>query len=810
MMYDEWAYTAHDQPEEPVQNGREEAPAEEIALPVPDLVRPVTVEPPRADVRKRADTIDTHRQSTSLLDDAHTPGWVEDLQKAEDDRTFSEWFEGVEDEMALAEEEAYHAYRAELFSSLATCQSLIVDATSSLDLLDSISFGLNQINSRTSTFQQQCEALLDSQTRLTDTADAISMNLQPFTSLDFFMRKLNAPGADFVTAPDFAQMLAELDDSLRYMDDKSDFLDSGAYKSRLRHCMTRAMTLIRVYFVNKVKELGSDVQRQLAAPGVSDTTRATLVYTKFRVLGPHLAPLVEHISIRARTHQEYNALLGECFDYYFGLRRQLVNPSVTKRVADINAAHKDLVSFARSAIGYIKTICVDEHDLFRTFTRQNGDDSLKAYLQGICAAILEHLKPRAAKERSLNELCELCTFIQSQYHQGREGEEVNPFDIIKGSNPEYQNASKGPDFKVLFQPALVDIQRQIILRVRTAISKDIQNYTPTDTDLDYPNNLINTSSSASVPLTPSTPMPKTPKIVEWDYARSPVLGDETKDYLDTGSFVQGWYPTMRNAIALLSRTHQILSSRYFDNLAHEIVRACITSLVKAFTLISTKHSPIDGHLFLIKHLLILKDQVSAFDINAYTEPEPAEHVGLAGAVSEIFSTGASLLSPGIFRRITGVGTDDGTSKPDTRTELDERLRKAVNGLTDFCTTALTAPLSSSSPPAVQMSEFRVKAQSEVPTYEDKFNRYLEDERTTAILLGAIQDGISEAYEKYHQNHVRDKKAGSREEDVWDAAQMLDWLDGVMTRQRTSYIEGDEKMRAGSLGDMSLYALGITT
>lgn len=63
----------------------------------------------------------------------------------------------------------------------------------------------------------------------------------------------------------------------------------------------------------------------------------------------------------------------------------------------------------------------------------------------------------------------------------------------------------------------------------------------------------------------------------------------------------------------------IVQTRVFEGIATEAVNACTSALVDASKRISSK-SPIDGQLFLIKHLFSLKEQISPFDISfSFTE-----------------------------------------------------------------------------------------------------------------------------------------------------------------------------------------------
>ncbi|PHT57508.1 hypothetical protein T459_35521 [Capsicum annuum] len=114
----------------------------------------------------------------------------------------------------------------------------------------------------------------------------------------------------------------------------------------------------------------------------------------------------------------------------------------------------------------------------------------------------------------------------------------------------------------------------------------IANYLPSDEDLDYPKKL---EQSVSAELgSPST--------------------EQNQDVSGT------WYPPLEKTISCLSKLYCSLESAVFTGLAQEVVEFCSLSIQKASKLIGKRSSSMDAQLFLIKHLLILREQIAPFDI----------------------------------------------------------------------------------------------------------------------------------------------------------------------------------------------------
>lgn len=73
-----------------------------------------------------------------------------------------------------------------------------------------------------------------------------------------------------------------------------------------------------------------------------------------------------------------------------------------------------------------------------------------------------------------------------------------------------------------------------------------------------------------------------------------------------------WYPTVRRTLVCLSKLYRCIDRAVFQGLSQEALSACIQSLLKASDIILKNKTQIDGQLFLIKHLLIVREQIAPF------------------------------------------------------------------------------------------------------------------------------------------------------------------------------------------------------
>ncbi|KAL8867819.1 MAG: hypothetical protein Q9174_005413, partial [Haloplaca sp. 1 TL-2023] len=723
--------------------------------------------PPKATLTRRAQSYsDFHHAVTTILEkdrDLSKEKDDPDYGSINDDLEFADWYDGLEDELLDASHAEYTDYQRQLELSSSHLDSLLSDTNGTLDLLSSLSDSFKAVELQTTAFQKQCEGLTKEQKRLTQLADGVSHNLKYYSFLEPVTRRLNAPGAgSMVRSQEFSSMLARLDECLEYMAAHPKHREASTYRSRYRLLMTRGLTLIRVNFVGGLREIAADVTKRIADRQLNDTTMSALLYAKFRVGASELKEVAQEIRKRAvrapgaepGAETEYQGLMNELHTSYSATRGRLVIPLIRKKIGDVAAApstSKELVPFARNTIGYIREICSSEYDLWREWFE--GEDNLYDFLEAACEPLYDHLRPRIIHENEMLKLCELCTLLQTRYMHDQEDDE--PLDANE------------LDFSVLIQPALEDAQTRLVFRTQAILRDEIERYKPKSDVLDYPanNNKISLSGTKSRRsrrqssiAEPTTPMPKTPMIVE----RGDSLNDQWD--FDTQAAFQGWYPTLRKAIWLLSRIYRLVNSTVFDDLAHQIVHSTTLSLHHASTLISTSRTPADAHLFLIKHLLILKQQIVAFDIEYVTQSDiNLDFSSITNTFYELRERGSLFDPRNLWRHLGGNLLPKVVENMlDAKVELDGRLREVITAFTNAFADRIIAPITEAEikkrgfDPLKATEQVKRVAEKEVPLLRTKVNEYLDDARTKETLVSAVQDLVVSAYETFYEGQMREK------------------------------------------------------
>ncbi|KAF2018461.1 Sec34-domain-containing protein [Aaosphaeria arxii CBS 175.79] len=720
---------------------------------------------------------------------------------------FAEWYSEIDEELLDVSHDDYKLYAEQLHLTRSHLDNVISDTTSTLDILASLTESFKIVETQTTAFQTQCEGLIEDQKRITKLADDMEQNLRYYLYLEPITKRLNAPGAgSIVRGKEFTEMLVNLDNCLDFMQAHPNHRESATYRSRYRLLLTRALTLIRVHFTEALREIAADVSRRIADRQLNDTTMSALLYAKFRVGAPELKRIGLEIQKRAvlpegaapGAEAEYQSLMNELYQSYSATRGRLILPIVTKKIGEIAQApstSKDLVSFARSSISYIRGICFDEYDLWGEWF--DGEGGLYDFLEAMCEPLYDHLRPRTIHETQILKLCELCNLIQTRYMEEDEEEE---------DTDEESPIKSKLDFTTLVHPALQDAQTRLVFLSLAILRDDIERYKPKPEDLDYParnKKLKAGTKKANGPVlsgkrnpkqdVPSAPpMPKTPMVVEEED------DSEARWNFNTEAAFEDWYPTLRKAIWLLSKIYRLVHSSVFDDLAHRVVHGTTHSLTSASSQIAKSASPTDASLFLISHLLLLKQQIVAFDIE-YVTPETDlqyDFQSITNTFWELRSRGG-LFNP---RNLMGMLIPKVVENMlDAKAEVDARLRQAINDFTGQFVERMTAPIATKGAKAVQKfpiaeaaartSKVRQTVEHETPFLRTKVGEYIEDARTREMLIAAVMENVTQSYEDWFDTVYtpliqqtngtpRSSKGKGREDDVWDPEAFGEWCNGV--------------------------------
>jgi hypothetical protein len=246
------------------------------------------------------------------------------------------------------------------------------------------------------------------------------------------------------------------------------------------------------------------------------------------------------------------------------------------------------------------------------------------------------------------------------------------------------------------------------------------------------------------------------------------------------------------------------------------VHSTTLSLTSASSLISKSASPTDAALFLISHLLLLKQQIVAFDIEFVT-PETDIHYDIWSVTNtfwELRSRGG-LFNP---RNLVGLLIPKVVDNMlDAKAEVDARLRGSITDLTKHFVSRITAPIDTSGGKKVPLTEaaartakIRQNVEAETPFLRTKLEAYISDVRTREMLVAAVMEAVTQGYEDWFDTSytaslnggagARSGKGKGREDGVWDPDVFSEWCSNAFRVNALGSVDdGDDYERDGGSG-----------
>lgn len=274
----------------------------------------------------------------------------------------------------------------------------------------------------------------------------------------------------------------------------------------------------------------------------------------------------------------------------------------------INSNKNSTCSLVRQSSKTVLHICYNERQLYYDFFNR-GSKLLGEFVEKLTLILYDILRPKVIKLNHLETLAELCHILRNEILEDE--------SLIKFK--ELQSFSK------VIDQLMQDVQERLIYRTNVFIQTDIIGYTPAPGDLAYPeklellsktndnhllNNSNNLSRSCSVASIASTAMSTN------TLSEVALISNEINQFTPNAESLHYhlWYPTVRRTIMCLTKLFRSLEPSIFQELSQDVISSCIQSLDMAARKIAQNKSFIDCYLFMIKHLLIIRDQIAPFKI----------------------------------------------------------------------------------------------------------------------------------------------------------------------------------------------------
>ncbi|KAJ8871599.1 hypothetical protein PR048_027926 [Dryococelus australis] len=695
---------------------------------------------------------------------------------------FLSWFDNVEKGLLEADYWEYTDYMAQLDEHRQECSKLLSEVEAALSKLNELTEQYRVVSDSTRAVHDFSQQLLADQTKLQEIFEEVNNRLKYFTAIESMSKRLSSPALS-VSSESFFSILDQLDECMSYIEKHGSWKESSVYMVKYRHCLSRAVSLVQTYITDTFQSATQQVLSQPVSPEDRETA-LTLCYGKFQASAPRVKAVIRHIEERANKRQEYELLLADCHQAYFSQRERLLSTSMVSAITELaQANHGDHCSLVRSGCAFLVHICQDEHQLFYQFFGQSTP-LLTTYLESLCTSLYDVLRPFIIHINHLETLAEVCSILRLEMLE----EHVH-------NNPDQLEAFG----RVVWQ-LLQDVQERLVYRAHCYFETDILHYNPVSGDLAYPEKLEMMESIAqSMPEQVSDS-----QYLRRSESRSSVisLGSTTSQEvanINSGNSVPEqqqsrvfsspadlhgmWYPTVRRTLVCLSRLYRSVDQHIFQGLSQEALSMCIQSISTAASAISERKTPLDGELFQIKHLLILREQIAPFQVDFTIKEMSLDFTKMKTAAFSLIYKRKHLFSLGTNNALLEFlleGTPQVKERlVDSRKEVDKQLKSSCEAFINYASNMLASPILSflqkaqtffshaaemqpntitlsqqpfASPQSVAaiVQDTQRLIKSKLPVIQRRMQLYLANRETEFILFRLIRNNVAASFVQLQQ------------------------------------------------------------
>ncbi|WBW73954.1 Golgi transport complex subunit Cog3 [Schizosaccharomyces osmophilus] len=568
--------------------------------------------------------------------------------------------------------------------------------------LSSIKTSFSISESKLNEFSQTCDTLATEEEAFARLANDIDRGLSYFAPLKELIRVFRHPPSDLVSRSSFRNYILQINRCIHFLEENLDFQESEVYLSQYKRLLAQGFTMFKNHFFRLIKVASDQVIQSAKTMQTDKQFESSLFYSRFSAIAFQLRPLLIEFK-KSISEQTFN--LTAFYDFYLQTRMRLLQPVLSSQIRSF-FLEKSITSFIQKSLAILQLTFFDESRLFNEFFDETNE-KFTEYWQNICETFYEGSRSMILREKNLTDLCEVCSYIRSFQNS-----------IAEGDREEI-----GKELATHLSPVVSELQNRVLFLVQAAIDSDIQNYTPNDDDL-FPN--INKGTQL------------------FNLENLGLNDVEEKVNVNVPerlAMAQGWYPVVQKSLIILSKIYRLLDSNVFDDIALEIIHACIGSLMEAYKYYSNKNDPQIARLFLIKNFLVLKEQLSSFEIQYAHIQAGVDFKRIWDRVREWRSNlrGILQLAYETFPKFIN-------NMVDTRQELNEYLRFAVNGYVEAAVESFTNALKAHDPNSVGELMHRL---DKVEGLHKQISSYLTEPWIEGLLLQAVYEEIVKHFREYY-------------------------------------------------------------
>ncbi|RLN55411.1 hypothetical protein BBJ28_00023375 [Nothophytophthora sp. Chile5] len=490
-------------------------------------------------------------------------------------------------------------------------------------------------------------------------------------------------GIDPTTAA-FEQALEKIDVSVGYLSDHLEYRDAACFIEAYRTLTTGGIQCLKDYALSGLeaakdavyealqKEAGTPQQPGVASSTAGQLDETSAYYVNFQLVAPALTAVAKQLERLSAQSPQENAenlrVLGEVADAYATQRVQLLAPVLTTWLETVSQT-SDIVNVLRASCAQLLKVCEAEFRLFlKLFGREPSDElfvvaggsssedeqgedgtesafeyALRRLIFQLSGLLYNTVRPQLLAHKDLEVLCEVIQVLRSEVIEAA----ITPrAALVSYAEP-------------VMHRMIQDAQERLILCMQKYIRDEIEGFAPTAADLDYPAKLVAAEQAGA-------------------------------------SLYATWYPSLEHTLLCLSKGYHFVNMEIFEELAQDAIQICTASLKMASADITAAQGGLHGALFLVKHLLTLREQITPFEIRFAQTSKALDFTSSADAMNQLLADASTIFRfsgptglVGLFTR--GIPQIQETTA-DVKKALEQELKKSCTAFIEIVLQLLARPL----------------------------------------------------------------------------------------------------------------------
>ncbi|KAH9258899.1 hypothetical protein BASA81_002963 [Batrachochytrium salamandrivorans] len=533
------------------------------------------------------------------------------------------------------------------------CDLLLGHVDKALCDLDLIESQHKLVSEKTHSLHDMCKRLLNEQTRLDKVVAGIQTPMTYFLAVDEISPRFGLVGKNPKLQPppsslhpddaQFKRDLAKLDECIHFIASHPHYHDAEEYTIKFTTIQLRGMKMIETWVGQEIATLERK-QKLTVVPSTTTTTTSFLddsgLYFRFLEKGKVLRPAIIELEKRPKVgFPVVQSLMRQLCDLRLKLVQELVlaspelrNPSVT------NIASKILIGSE-----FLSRVCVAEHTVVSSY-----------FSLTTCKQLL--LAQHHSQVQQLHKL--------KDDHEEEEGS----FHHVHGADPFFSllEALSSLLYDVVRPLVVKELDLDSLCDASSAVESAIQEL-EARMDLDAAEPLILVLTRIALDLQERICFCVV-RIIREEISQPK---HRTK-WLEQDMF-KTWFPSLEITLSTLSKVYRTVDSNVFEQLATEAVSACTSALCDMGKIVAIKKSLDEADLFLVQHLLILREQISPFRAMLTSKERKIDYTPTSRALTNLlqFKRPTGFLNLVRFAGPTFQETDFNSKR-----ELDQSLRHA--------------------------------------------------------------------------------------------------------------------------------------